>query len=356
MQFVRNGFPNYGNTCWLNSVVQSMLALPTLQDYLYGKTHVTDDNGEPTDILSNYMQSIMKYLYRPHEKHDMNRVLYSFVNSIFKRTDIFEKFKQSDAHEFYVYLTDTIHEELGKRIKGCVRFSNKYMDRDGIYFKSWMKRKEFLEKKYSFINHHFHGISLSTIICRCGRKSQTYETFSTLQLPIPKHADTLDIYDLLAEYSTIESLDDAKCEKCNRVGEMHKEMSISIAPKILVVQVKRFETLVTQMGVLSRKNNARISFPTYLDLEKSDTVLIPRSKRKKSNRRNVYQLRSIVHHTGTINHGHYFAQIRDPCANDDWYQCNDESVIRFQNADRYGIPSMSSYMAFYESCSPDIAT
>ena len=359
MALQRNGFPNYGNTCWANSIMQSLLSIQSFQEFLYKELYKEKDE-DPKQLLFNFIKAISAYVYRRHEKNAMNNTLYGMIGFIFQKTELFEKYQQCDAHDFYIFLTDTLHEEIRRPLKRCVRMTNKKLDTSSIYYEAWQHRSQSLKKEYSFVNHYFHGISISTIACSCGYENNTYETFSTLQVPIPEDAkmtDTLSIYDLLENYSTVEILDDAKCEKCSETGNMYKEIRIAIAPKILAIQVKRFETIPTPRYHI-RKNKVRISFPNFLELSKYDQILIPRDSRVGSYRKNCYQLRSIVHHTGSINSGHYFAQIRDQMDQDKWYICNDDRVIRFRTADRHpdGIPAVSPYIAFYESCSPDIVT
>lgn len=345
----RNGFQNYGNTCWLNSVLQALFSIPVFQRRLEMIEYTFDDDDEdtPQNTILNHIKNVYDC---STDNHHGNQSLYAFVNYIFQNAVMFEKYQQCDAHDFYVYLTDTIHEESGMRMKNCVHMTNKKLDKNSLYYKAWKHRKRTVEKKYSLVSHHFQGVLLSSTACNCAHESNKYESFSTLQLSLPPQTrDVVTIDELLDEYTSLEMIDDFKCEKCNEYGGMSKDIAVAVAPEVLVIQLKRFETIQLPNGTFtSSKNNTRVAFPHVMSLE---NALIPEEERRGSHRKNMYRLQAIVHHTGSIHAGHYFAQIRDG-VDGPWYLCNDSIVTHFPLAAQHsdGIPASSPYMAFYVSC------
>lgn len=44
-----------------------------------------------------------------------------------------------------------------------------------------------------------------------------------------------------------------------------------------------------------------------------------------------YDLRAIVHHTGSLTHGHYFSSVLVDKTNDIWLNCNDDRVTRYKH-------------------------
>jgi ubiquitin C-terminal hydrolase len=52
----------------------------------------------------------------------------------------------------------------------------------------------------------------------------------------------------------------------------------------------------------------------------------------------------VIHHHGTLNRGHYYAEVR---IQDEWYELDDERVAT-SRVGRYGNTSKSAYILIYE--------
>ena len=64
------------------------------------------------------------------------------------------------------------------------------------------------------------------------------------------------------------------------------------------------------------KNEEFVDFPTDgLDLSHIYNG-------KKSSQKYIYDLYGVIHHTGSMGFGHYYATIRDDINSDDWYEFN----------------------------------
>ncbi|KAI5074970.1 hypothetical protein GOP47_0010931 [Adiantum capillus-veneris] len=125
-----------------------------------------------------------------------------------------------------------------------------------------------------------------------------------------------------------------------------KKLSISKAPPILTVHLKRFAQ--DMRGRLS-KLSGHVSFPEILDLR---PFLDPRCLDLNSC---FYQLVGVVEHGGTMRGGHYIAYVRsasseeaiDGAEQEAWYYVSDTSVHK---ASLQAVLNSEAYLLFYEKC------
>lgn len=152
------------------------------------------------------------------------------------------------------------------------------------------------------------------------------------------------------------SIKEAKCKAKNKQHpeklvkkDATKKLSISKAPPILTVHLKRFAQ--DMRGRLS-KLNGHVSFPELLDLR---PFLDPRCLDSNSC---YYQLVGVVEHGGTMRGGHYIAYVRSPGVEetsdsteheikDCWYCVSDSSV---RKASLQAVLNSEAYLLFYEKC------
>ncbi|KAH7405534.1 hypothetical protein KP509_15G074500 [Ceratopteris richardii] len=128
-----------------------------------------------------------------------------------------------------------------------------------------------------------------------------------------------------------------------------KRLSISKAPAILIVHLKRFAQ--DPRGRLS-KLSGHVSFPEILNLQPFlDT-------RCQDAGNCFYQLVGVVEHGGTMRGGHYIAYVRNAGVEgaisgaeqevkDDWYYISDSSVHK---TSLQAVLSSEAYLLFYEKC------
>ncbi|CAL4173051.1 unnamed protein product, partial [Meganyctiphanes norvegica] len=102
------GFPNYGNTCYLNAVVQSLLALPS---FTLDLQHLTSSLSPDRTSLFHSLGQVLNY----RDKLQLTEVktkLKSFKDNVVRVDDSFSGFKMQDANELLTLLLDTIKDEV----------------------------------------------------------------------------------------------------------------------------------------------------------------------------------------------------------------------------------------------------
>lgn len=111
----------------------------------------------------------------------------------------------------------------------------------------------------------FGGVLLSIIRCSfCHHVHGNFENFLDLSLSMRKNEvyytgkDTIDIDDCIKEFFKDEFIDGYACQKCKKKGPTHRKFLIYKAPRILVIQLKRFEFRVSYGDTTNDKIETKV--------------------------------------------------------------------------------------------------
>ena len=297
------GLPNLGNTCYINSSIQSFLHSNHLKTFL--STHDVTAN-----LLSfeNYKSLI----------NDLKSVLPSY----------FAIYQQNDVHEFLMYYIDSIYEKHKKRF--CIK--NNDTSSDSAYKKLQFKCNEAWFKNYSPIMDTLYFQTVRQTECSvCNHKNLNFENNSILEVDIID-GNNDDLTSSIQRNFTSYYIEDWTCDKCNEKSEKNRVIQqLWYLPKVLIVCVKRFKFHNNTMMKL--KNTFKI--PNEINLQKHCL---------KQNCNYEYKLSSVINHLGSSYYGHYNCDLITP--KNAIIKIDDEIII---NKTNNKLNEENCYILFYET-------
>ena len=298
---------NIGNTCYVNSVLQCLFRLTSLNDVL-DRVVVQNDTPE-----RNFF----------HQFNDLRRLCLQGVqngNSCLVAPNLFRQAvqtvashkkqhefcgrEQNDAAEFMQFVLNVLHEAMAT----AVDFDGVDLE-DPIALQCRETMKRLFSKECSDIIMLFYGMQLSTV-----GTSRTAEPFLFVDLPIPAGATRLE--QCLAAYTAEEALDGWVNEATGKVEPATKTVRFWRVPPNLILVLKRF-------GADGRKIGTHVELPPKLACNNDE-----------------YTLQCVCAHQGSsLRSGHYVAKCQ--MADGGWAQIDDDVITPCSDVSR------DAYMAIY---------
>jgi ubiquitin C-terminal hydrolase len=329
-----SGLANLGNTCFINSCIQVLSHTYELNDFLDLEQYKKRLNKKQDSILLLEWDNLRKLLWSE------NCIISpaKFLNTIqklasIKGQEIFTGFSQNDLPEFLIFMIDSFHNALSRKVEMNV-VGNEVNETDKIAVKCFETIKSMYSNDYSEIWNMFYGIHISQLKLLETNEliSIKPEPYFIINLPIPSNNKSPSLYDCFDLYVEGEVLDgDNKVfnEKTNTKEDMRKNISFWSFPTILVIDIKRF-------NYQNRKNQVLVTFPLEnLHLSKYVTGYNKESF--------VYDLYGVCNHSGNVLGGHYTSFVKN--ANGKWYHFNDTSVTEIALENQIITPK--AYCFFY---------
>ena len=269
-----NGIENMGNTCYISTILLSLLHCHAFINYF---NLIKKTNNIVGDAFKHFI-----YTY-----HNDKCNIADFIVLIKKTLTQYNNIDQQDADAFLLDLLNYLKDNLPQ----C-------FDHHRYTFVNDLS-KDVWGNDLNVISEIFQGQCQSKIECKeCNHTITTFHNFFQLEIPL-----NCTLEECFKNYFNTEELNDYSCDNCNTKNCV-KHNNINIFPVILIFVIKRYE-----------KNN--IEYHTNITINNLN-----------------YQLYSVVNHTGaTINSGHYTTSIN---YNDKWYHINDTTInetnLTFENA------------------------
>ena len=283
-----SGLQNHGNTCYLNSFLQSMFMTPKFRYNVLKFNYEYNKYGPKDDCIPYQLQKLFARLQlklRPAEETIKLTNSFGWTSA--------QVSEQNDIQELCHVLFDALS----------------YAD---------------INEKY--INDLFQSILSTNIKCKeCGNISSHDEIYIDISLPIKKGNKVIDSLEKSFEYffSKEELVKDNQymCEKCQKKVDAEKYFEIKQLPKILICALNRFE--YDYKKGLKKKINTPLNIP-----DKITTI---------GNINNIeYNLYGIIVHSGGAMGGHYFSLIQNFESDEKkWYKFDDRTVYEIGNIDEF---------------------
>ncbi|EPQ28339.1 uncharacterized protein PFL1_04166 [Pseudozyma flocculosa PF-1] len=307
------GLSNYGNTCYMNSVMQALVHTPPLAYALLtqelealhgewgGKPNV---NFDAVAALHSFAKRSLQGSRNVNAPQEFNRNLKAFAKPL-------RQGRQEDAHEYMRFLLEAIQQScLSRAPKGF--------------------KPDDPARQTTFVQKIFGGKLRSRVTCHnCNHNSDTFDPIMDLSLDMRKGINSLgDAFRAFVAKDRLTGSEKYRCDSCKRRVDATKQFTIEKAPLALTIHLKRFT-------IFGGKISRQIAF------EDSINIAPYMSDRSGSAR---YRLYAVVHHYGSgPNSGHYVASVKSPSGK--WTHMDDSHVSEMNRQGPIG--DASAYILFY---------
>ena len=251
-----------------------------------------------------------------------NKINYKFIEDKKLSTDI-----KSNNHEIKVGSNDpNLNFCTEKKVKNSM--CEHYLKIGNDYKKQLEEEKKEKEKKEKEEQKEN------------GKKNISEDEISTAHTVINKikkeDINLTDCIEFLGEEEILDGDDIFFCERCKNKFKSTKKLEIYNIPKILIIQIKRFNN--------NSKINTKVNFPLYnLDLSKY-VLSFEKIKTNNINFEAKYDLFAVANHYGSLIFGHYTAYCKNSL-NNKWYEFNDSVIKEIKEDD---IVTPNAYVLFYK--------
>jgi len=325
-----SGLANLGNTCFLNSVLQTLVACPPLD--IPEETPVRTSKKVP---LFHAFQTLRKDMASTSMivPRGFLTALYQTVQAC--DDDWYQPRQQADAAECLQYILDAIHDSIYRTVRINIHGEARNAEEESK-LKSMKAWSAFFEKEYSPVVEHFFGQHQLKVSCQtCGTVSERYEPWSMLKVPIPggetAGAPVPSLEDCLNAFYAPETIDDYSCDTCKTKTVASLQTRISKLPNILILVLKRF----TNQGL---KIRGQIDWnPDSMGFQ--NWAAFARCPYNKSTMAAEFQTTAVIEHLGSAHSGHYHMFRRQA---EGWMNYDDSSVQPYGGS----VVSPDSYILF----------
>ncbi|KAI9769122.1 MAG: ubiquitin-specific protease doa4 [Geoglossum simile] len=362
----KTGLENLGNTCYMNSVIQCLSGTFPVRRYFQDGSYKRDIQLEnewgTKGLMPEIYASLIRHLWDSYS-YISPKTFREFCGRL--RPD-FKTSEQQDAAEFLTFLMDYLHEDLNinsnrSPLKALNEAEERRREALPIQIASRVEWDRRTHNNHSQISSRFSVQYASRLKClTCNTTSTSYGTEYCIPLEIPARG-RIDIYECLKNYTKEERFEKEnnwRCPSCKKIRESTRKITITRAPEILVINLKRFHN----RGAQTTKIKTWVDFPLN-DLDMTPFVAPPLPSHGarqwpallsepliETTPPFKYGLYGVVNHYGSgVKSGHYIALRRVTPST--WTEFNDRYVT---DIDPRTVVSDAAYLLFFYRSAPQV--
>jgi ubiquitin C-terminal hydrolase len=237
------GIKNFGNTGYMNSILQCLARIPQLQHYFSqsnwkDEINKTNPLGSDGEIVTEFAK-IMDQIWNPTSSCITPTEL---KKSVGKYAPQFAGYNLGDCSEFLSFMIDMVHEDLNRILKKPYVHLEEMTGTDEeiskVYWDNFKLRND------SFIVDEFYGQTKTVVECpKCSKVKTVFDPLLMLSVNIPLvDRESMDLYDCISEFTKTEVMGDDDliyCSNCKNHVNAKVSRTIWKLPNILLINLKR---------------------------------------------------------------------------------------------------------------------
>lgn len=333
------GLENFGNTCYANSVLQTLYYCRPFRDRILQYASSTSCRPAEDNLLLCLAELFVQI--STHKRKTGVIAPKRFVQRLKRDNELFRSYMHQDAHEFLNYLlnecSELLEKEQRQQLKACGQPA---------------AASPSDQPAPTWVHELFQGKLVNETRClQCERVTSREEAFYDLSLEIEQNSSLTSCLQNFSSTETLDAEDKFFCDHCQCLQEAQKRMKVKQLPRILCLHLKRFKYI--EQYDRMRKLMYRVVFPFELKLRNTTDDCLQAD--------HEFALFGVVVHVGSgPNHGHYVSFIK---SHNNWLYFDDETVelidetmvqSAFGSTQEYGSNMDHGYILLYEQVSQDV--
>ena len=341
------GIANMRNTCYMNAALQALRHNTEISAFFlenrFNQWIDRKPNSPKVELVRAYAD-LLRSLWSASKPAYVRPT--GFIQSMIPAAVAagFEQFQiplQHDSHEFLTFLLDQLHEGMAEEVNIEINRPKAISEQDRSIESALIAWKRIFGKQYSPFTEMVYGLFRSTLTCQtCQHKSDSWETFNCLKLPVPAASASeapATLHSMLKEEFKDETIEGYACDKCSPTRTTAvRQVRIWRLPRMILLSLKRFtpdgRKLYTNFQLPSSET---IVFQPYFSTDSPEP-----------SQHQAYECFATVDHHGSAGGGHYTAQAKSPLT-EKWHAFDDETASSISEP-HYGI---STYILFLKPSS-----